>query len=185
MLLVAIGYLLLAMEITVRGRLCLFGDRGCVQLEAGALGVFVHIDNEVLLRGGRVRVLPRYGPARRKPAGHGSVRRLRAAKPYLLAALRAGRLAPVRLAIRLGLDDARYTAVAAGAVRAAVSALLCGLGTPLELLVEPDFRAPCFLLAAQGIFSARPGDIMFAVLRTALNKKRREGFGWKSIPLRA
>ena len=171
MLLVALIYLLLAMEVTVRARLCLNGARGSIQLEAGALGVFFHTDGELSLNPGRPHLKRRYASpnARKHPRRAVS---LRTARPYLLAAIRAGRVEQARLSMRLGLEDAAQTAMAAGAVRALVLALLAGLGLRAEARVEPEFRAPCFLMAAQGIFSARPGDIMFAMIRILVRRRR-------------
>ena len=75
----------------------------------------------------------------------------------------------------------------AGAARSLAASLLAVSGgrIPCDVRVEAAFDEPCFLLAARCIFSAAPGDIMFAVIKTAVRKTRREGFGWKSIPLRA
>ena len=173
-LLVALIYLLLAMEVTVRARLCLNGARGSVQLEAGALGFFFHMDGELSLGPGRPKMKRRYAAPRehRRPRRAVPLRRVR---PYLLAAIRAGRVEQARLSLRLGLEDAAQTAMAAGAVRALVLALLAGFGVPLELRVEPDFQSSCVLMAAQGIFSARPGDIMFAMIRVLVRRKRLAG----------
>ena len=171
MLLVALFYLLLATRFTVRGRLCLCGAQGSVQLEAGALGVYFHMDEELSLTpGGRI-LRPRYGPSHLKPPRRHSMT-LRSARPYWRSVLRAGRMDRARLSVRLGLDDAAKTAVAAGAVRALVLSLLAGLDVPMELRVEPDFRSACFLVAVQGIFSARPGDIMFAMIRVLARRRR-------------
>ncbi|MGN0997312.1 MAG: hypothetical protein ACI4PG_10430 [Candidatus Ventricola sp.] len=171
MLLVALIYLLLAMEVTVRARLCLDGARGSVQLEAGAMGVFFHMDGELSLGPGRPRMTRRYAAQRARKC-QGRAISLRTARPYLLAAIRAGRVERARLFIRLGLEDAAQTAMAAGALRALALALFAGLGLRSEALVEPEFRAPCFLMAAQGIFSARPGDIMFAMIRVLVRRIR-------------
>ena len=171
-LLVALIYLLLAMEVTLRARLCLDGARGSVQLEAGALGVFFHMDAELSLEPGHTRLIRRYAAQRARKRRRRTVP-LRAARPYLLAALRAGRVERARLAMRLGMEDAAQTAMAAGTMRALVLALSASLGLRAEALVEPEFRARCFLMAAQGIFSARPGDIMFAMIRVLVRSIRR------------
>ena len=170
-LLVALIYLLLAMEVTLRARLCLDGARGSVQLEAGALGVFFHMDAELSLEPGHTRLIRRYAAQRARKRRRRTVP-LRAARPYLLAALRAGRVERARLAMRLGMEDAAQTAMAAGTIRALVLALSASLGLRTEALVEPEFRACCFLMAAQGIFSARPGDIMFAMIRVLVRSIR-------------
>ena len=42
-----------------------------------------------------------------------------------------------------------------------------------------------FAAQLQGIFSCPAGDIIHAVIKSAVSKKQKEGFLWKSIPLRA
>ena len=101
--------------------------------------------------------------------------------------MRALRLEQVTLHARLGFEDAAETAVAAGCLRALLQALRAGIGSdaPCELRITPDFGGVGLVAHARCIFSCQAGDIMFAVIKTAVRKTRREGFGWKSIPLRA
>ena len=97
------------------------------------------------------------------------------------------RLEQITLRARLGFEDAAWTAVAAGSIRALVLALRACLSSdaPCVLRITPDFGGVGLVAHARCIFSCQAGDIMFAVIKTAVRKTRREGFGWKSIPLRA
>ena len=59
------------------------------------------------------------------------------------------------------------------------------MGRQADVRFGPVFGEPCFSLAVEGIFSAALGDVMYAALRATLKKSGKEGFGWKSIPLKA
>ena len=98
-----------------------------------------------------------------------------------------GRMELLSLDARIGLGDAAQTAVAAGSLRAIAAAVFSRLDceADCELRVMPDFERAGFCAQACCIFSCQAGDIMLAVLRAALQKNRREGLGWKSIPLKA
>ena len=87
----------------------------------------------------------------------------------------------------VGLQDAAYTAVTTGMLRAAVSSALARLApmAAREIQIVPVFSRACFTLRLQGIFSCPVGDIIFSVFKAAVGKKQSEGFLWKSIPLRA
>ena len=77
--------------------------------------------------------------------------------------------------LRLGLEDAAQTAVAAGlcgAALQAVSALPACRGR-CAVRVVPDYSRTGVQLYAQGIFSAFAGDIMAAALKTALMEGRK------------
>lgn len=190
MLLIALLYGLLAMRVSVHACAGLCGAQGSVRAELRLAGLILRFDGVIIPKeeGASLRLMPRYGRTKRpKPPARTRLRRLRRAGPYLLAALHAGRFEQISLHMRLGLEEAWSTAVAAGTVKAGVSALLSALQTdaPCDLRVDSDFRAPCFLMTARCIFSACPGDIMFAVLKAAVKKTGKEGFGWKSIPLKA
>jgi len=176
MLLVMLAYLLLAVNVTVRSGISLCVFCGSFFVEAGVCGVSLRMDGIIdlkkhimHLRGGREISLT----ARPKK------------KPGILELVRAGRFEAVRLQMRLGLCGAAQTAVAAGAVRAAVLSALARLRIPAEVGIETDYRGQCFLLSAQGIYSFRAGDIIHAAARAVWKRKKREGFTWKSIPLKA
>ena len=176
MLLIALVYLLLAVDITVMAGASVYGMRGSFFIEAGTFGVFFRKDREIDLSAAKKRRAGG-GGKRASPAGK---RRLRKA----LRLLRAGRFKSVDVHMRLGLSDAAGTAVAAGSLRAALLAALSGLRVPARVAIEPDFGSPCCLLAARGISSFRLGDIILAALKTA-RRNRKEGLKWTSIPLRA
>ncbi|MGN0772339.1 MAG: DUF2953 domain-containing protein [Candidatus Ventricola sp.] len=188
--LIAALYLLLALRVRFRAEASVCGEGSSLSFAAGAAGVELRFDGELRREEGGLflRVTPRYGaPLQFSKPTKLHIRRLRAARPYLLAAVRAGRLERVTLRARLGLEDAAATAVAAGSLRALVLALLARLDSkaPCELRVTPDFGGVGLAAHACCIFSCQAGDIMFAVIKTAVRKTGREGFGWKSIPLRA
>lgn len=188
--LIAALYLLLALRIRLQADASICGAGSSLSLAAGAAGVELRFDGELRREenGFFLHITPRYGaPLHFSKPAKLHVRRLRIAQPYLLAAVRAGRLEQAALCARLGLEDAAWTAVATGSIRALVLALLACLGSnaPCELRITPDFGGVGLVAHARCIFSCQAGDIMFAVIKTAVRKTRREGFGWKSIPLRA
>lgn len=188
--LIAAVYLLLALRVRLQADASICGAGSSLSLAAGAAGVELRFDG-VLRRGEDgffLHITPRYGtPLHFSKPTKLHLRRLRIARPYLLAAMRAGRLEQAALCARLGFEDAAWTAVAAGSVRALLLALRACLGSdaPCELRITPDFGGVGLVAHARCIFSCQAGDIMFAVIKTAVRKTRREGFGWRSIPLRA
>lgn len=188
--LIAAVYLLLALRVRVQADASICGPGSSLSLAALAAGVELRFDG-VLRRGEAgffLHVMPRYGaPLHASLPARLRIRQLRSARPYLLAAMRALRLEQVTLHARLGFEDAAETAVAAGCLRALLQALRAGIGSdaPCELRVTPDFGGVGLVAHARCIFSCQAGDIMFAVIKTAVRKTRREGFGWKSIPLKA
>ena len=188
--LIAAVYLLMALRVHIQADVSICGENSGLSLSAGAAGVELRFDG-VLRRGENgffLHLTPRYSaPLHFSAPAKLRVRKLRMAWPYWLAAVRAGRLEQAALDARLGLQDAAQTAMATGSVRALLSALLACLGSeaPCDLHITPDFGGVGLVAHARCIFSCQAGDIMFAVIKTAVRKTRREGFGWKSIPLRA
>lgn len=183
MLLIAAVYLLLAMRVRVHASVKMRGGRGNVQAEIHVFMLTLCFDRSIALGSGMLRARRK----RPKPSARERISAVRRAWPYAIAVLRAVCFEHLGLDVRLGLGEACSTALAAGTAKAGVSALFSFLnpGAPCDLRIEPDFQSSCFLLSARCIFSACPGDIMFAVLKAAVKKSRKEGFGWKSIPLRA
>ena len=188
--LIAAVYLLLALRVRLQADASICGAGSSLSLAAGAAGVELRFDG-VLRRGEDgffLHITPRYGaPLHFSKPTKLQVRRLRIARQYILAAVHAGRLEQITLRARLGFEDAAWTAVAAGSIRALVLALRACLSSdaPCVLRITPDFGGVGLVAHARCIFSCQAGDIMFAVIKTAVRKTRREGFGWKSIPLRA
>ena len=107
--------------------------------------------------------------------------------PFAKAVIRTIRWGQTDVRLRIGTQDASLTALIAGAVRSLGASLEAVVGQrfPCEVQAEPVFSAPCFALSARCIFSLVPGDIMFAVAKAAVKKMQREGFSWRSIPLKA
>ena len=188
--LIAAVYLLLALRVRLQADASICGAGSSLSLAAGAAGVELRFDG-VLRRGEDgffLHITPRYGsPLHFSKPAKLHIRRLRIARPYMLAAVHAGRLEQITLRARLGFEDAAWTAVAAGSIRALVLALRACLisDAPCVLRITPDFGGVGLVAHARCIFSCQAGDIMFAVIKTAVRKTRREGFGWKSIPLKA
>ena len=188
--LIAALYLLLALRVRIQVDASLCGEGSALSLSAWATGVELRFDGELRREEGSLflHIAPRYGgPLRMKTSTKLRVRQLRRARPYLLAAVRAGRLEQVTVHARLGLEDAAQTAVTAGSVCALLLAALARLdaGAPCDVRIAPDFGGVGLTAHACCIFSCQAGDIMFAVIRFAVRKTGREGFWWKSIPLRA
>lgn len=183
-------YLLLCVPLTVRAGVGINGVQSSVCASISVLMAEAHFDGVIEHGSGVVlpRVTPRYA---QMPKPKGSARdRLRAARsamPYLRAAMEAAQWQQLEIDMRVGLEEAWETAVAAGAARALVFSALSGLGCvpPCDLRIEPDFRAPCLVLNARCIFFVRAGDIMLAVIRNAVKKTQKEGLKWSSIPSRA
>ena len=76
--------------------------------------------------------------------------------------------------MRIGAGDAGKTAMAAGVLRALISAafLRIGCGKILDLRIAPDFDGISFAAYVRCIFSCQPGDMMLAAIRYALKEKR-------------
>ena len=187
---IAALYLLLALRIHLEAEGFVHGGTGELALRVGAAGMALHLEGQ--LRRDREGLLLSMTSRRsrsirlRRPTGQ-QEQRMRMAWPYVRAALRAGRLEGLGLQIRLGLEDAAETAIAAGALAAILSALLAGLGggMPWALRVTPDFRNAGF--SAQGRFacSFQAGDIVAAVTRTAIKRAGREKAAMKAEKYRA
>jgi len=166
MALIAVIYLLLAMPVRAKVFLCMHGFAGNVLLEVG---------------------LPGMRLCRNAPIPKKGMRRKRNGRSFLGRIIRACTIEGIGVEICIGTGDAAQTALAAGALRAGLTGVLSAVRIDgrTEVCVVPVFDKPCFSLAAQGILSAKLGDIMYAALRAALKKSGKEGFDWKSIPLRA
>ncbi|MBQ8619900.1 MAG: DUF2953 domain-containing protein [Clostridia bacterium] len=185
--LAALAYWLLCVRIRVRLEAFFVNGQGGASFSIGALGMHVRRDY-ALVRGDNafsLRLRPYKGKWHEKKKNGPMSRYLsRLVKHILLDALHGGRLE--RIVLSLSLGDACETALAAGAVRALLCALLAGLGGRANcgLSVVPDFDEEELRVHAAGIFSCRAGDIMLAALKAARGK-RKEGLKWTSIPLRA
>ncbi len=188
--LVALTYLLLAMRVRIRTEAALWGTEGTLLLSAETVGVMIQFDGVILQKekGILPTVRPRYGRLsmeKKTKAERG--KSLRMIRRYLWFA-RTGKMEQLSLDARVGLGDAAQTAVAAGCLRALASAAFLKLGSEADeelLRITPDFDHAGFCAQLRCIFSCQAGDIMLAAAKAALQKNRREGLGWKSIPLRA
>ena len=184
--LIGLFYLFLAMRVRVLVMIAFSDGVGCAALVADAGPVQLRYDGVIGQAGWRVRMQPRYASSPKgKQKENPRVKRW--AKRCLLTALRASRMDAFFLHVRIGLDDAAHTAVASGALRSAALALLAGWmpAVPKDVRILPDFSHAGFAAQLQGIFSCPAGDIIHAVIKSAVSKKQKEGFLWKSIPLRA
>ena len=189
-LICALVYSLLSTRVLVDAGVGFSGLHGTAALSLRAYGVSLRLDG-VIERAGtqlRLRMRPRYGQRafdeRTLCAGVTSYKKM----GWLLrAAMGSVRWGQLDLYLRAGTDEAWSTAMIAGAARSLAASLLAVSGgrIPCDVHVEAAFDEPCFLLAARCIFSAAPGDIMFAVAGAAVKKMRKEGFGWLNIPLKA
>jgi len=185
--LIALAYGMLCVRLRVALEASWTDSTGSAALRVGACGLYARYEKQLILGEKRIRVrtAPRHGRQDKKenPIRKRLRRRL---VPYLRSVILGRRFESVVVHVRLGLGSAAETAIAAGAVHA----LACALLFPLEgrqtcdLRVTPDFDKACLNAYLRGIFSFQLGDIMLAALKAAL-KKRKEGFRWKSIPLRA
>ena len=184
----ALLYLMLAMRVRIRLDVSL-GRSGSIAISVFIAVLEIRLDGQIVQEAGKAfpRLDIRYGKMRRfqlHGKRQGVIRRER--YPYLIAALRTGRFDQAWLQMRIGLEDAGATALAAGALRAGVlSALSLINASGASVSILPDFGGTCFLMDVRCIFSCQPGDIMTAVIKTAVKKTGKEGLGWKSIPLRA
>lgn len=188
MLLVGIIYLLLCVPVTVHASVGVNDRQSACQAALHILGIGLRFDGIFSGRGIRIRLIRRYGGE--NDTSHEisvSISAFKRIKPYLRSVLGCLRFERLNVAMRVGLDDAAHTAVAAGAFRAFAASLfsMLTLTGVSSLNVQADFSAPCFLMTGDCIFQAVPGDIMLAVVKTAVKKTRREGFKWSSTPSRA
>lgn len=184
----ALLYAALSTRVLVDAGAGLHGLRGTAALSVRAYGVSLRLDG-VIERAGtqlRLRMRPRYG---RRTLGERTLRANAASlKRYgwaIRAALGSVHWGQLDAYLRVGAGEAWCTALLAGTVRSLAASLTAVTGGRVDVRVDAAFDEPCFLLASRCIFSVAPGDMMFAVAKTAVNKTRREGFGWLSVPLRA
>ncbi len=184
--LVFLLYLLLSMRVTVRLLACIEVGRSVISVSVGAFGLWLRLDGVTAPEEKRFGVRLRYGAKRKRKRRHRK-KDLRAQRRWLHAALPLLNVQRMEIDVLAGLGQADQTAVAVGAIRASVSALLAAWGmNPAEVLhVQACFEHAAFWARGHCIFSFVPGDIMLAAARLALRKMRREGFGWISIPLKA
>ena len=189
--LIAIAYWLMCVRLKVCVEASLREDEGSVALSIGACGVMLRYDARLMLgrEGALFRLTPRYPGKRRKESGGAAQRQiLRLLEPYLKDVLLGRRFDRIVIRARLGLADAAQTALLCGAMHALLCALLSSneKTLPRILNVQPDFSGGGLCMFAQGIFSCQAGDIMLAARKGARRRKTgKEGFRWKSIPLRA
>ena len=176
MLLAALVYWFLAMRIRIRAGVYLCGIAGSYFVQAGAWGVFLRADGEILCGADSLKPVLH----RRYTAGKAARKRSAALPKWLRRLLRAGTAEYFSVYARIGLGDACTTAMAAGSVRAAGTALLACAGLPCMLRVEPDYRSACFCLTAEGIFAVCPGDIVFAAIKAAAERRRKRDSNGKS-----
>lgn len=186
LLAVYIVYLLLCVPITVRASVGVNDVQSAARASVHALLVGASFDGVAVRRDGGLvwRLAPRYGGGR---TDGGRIRKIKAARPFAAAILRAAHWRRLEVRMRVGTQEAWSTALAAGSARALALALLAQMRhlPPCDLRVDADFRSPCMVLTARCIFSVRAGDIMLAVLKTAVKKTQKEGFKWISIPSKA
>ena len=189
-LLIGLLYLLLCCPIVIRIMVGINGSEGGVRADISYLGVCMCYHQELSWKDALAYVKSLLFERRQnwKKRGEDPGRRIKTGRSQqmLFRLHAAGRFEQLDLKARVGLADAAQTAVAVGACRAVFSSILSALtGGKRCVCVAADFERPCFCLDMRCIFSVSPGDMMLAAARAALIKKRREGSGWKSIPLRA
>ena len=182
----ALLYAVLSTRVLVDAGAGLHGLGGTAALSVRAYGVCLRLDG-VIERAGpqlRLRMRPRYGRRtlneRTLRANAASLRRHGWAIRAALGCVRWGQL---DVYLRVGTDEAWRTALLAGAARSLAASLTAVSGgrMPVDVRVDAAFDEPCFLLTARCIFSAMPGDVLFAVARAAVKKTQRAGFGWLSV----
>ncbi len=179
------AYLLLALRLSVCLDAALGMDGGSVSVSLRAAGVQLRFDGRIRREGLRLRIAPRYGkPRRQRRKTSRQKTLLRFVRRRMLEALRSDPDAAAFVQIRLGLGDAGETALAAGSLRALLRSAGAALGARVAVHVAADYAGACFCAQARCIFSLQVGDVILAAIKAA-NKTGREGFGWKSIPLRA
>lgn len=178
-------YLLLSLPVTIRFGVSLNGMRGSAQATLFWLGFGARMDSEITWDG-RPRVRVRYA-APGKRAGKKPV----SISPDALRTLLCMGRWDIRLLV--GLEDAAQTAVAVGALRAALCAVMAGGRLSGSAQVGADFAVGCFLMTARCIIRAPLGDIILIGVRAARQSRRKtrrasvrkEGETWSSIPSRA
>lgn len=173
LVLIALVYLLLCVRLCLQLTASFERGQGHVSCFVSVLGIQLRREY-ILVRGESafsLRLEPLEEKKRRK-AGSKNQRPFvnRLIKSILLDALRGGRFE--RISLRLGLGDACMTAIAAGAVRALLCAMIPGGLRGCDLYVKPEFSGIC--AHAAGIFSCQAGDIMLAALKTASGKRARD-----------
>lgn len=175
---IAAVYLLLALRIHIGAEAAVRGTEASLSLNVGALGLRLHVDGELRreAKGLALRIGQGNAPLRLSRPTKAQTQHMRRLWPYALAAIRAGRFEGLALQVRLGLGDAAQTALAAGALRALLSALLAALGggLPCMLRIVPDFKGTGLEAHGQGVFLFQAGDVMAAVMRAALKRARKE-----------
>ena len=184
-------YLLLCLPITVRACVGINEVQSSVRASVSMLMLDADFDGVIERRRGvlSLSLSPRYTKNRRPKGSMPKLRiqTLQATRPFVRAVLDTAQWQTLQLRLRLGLEEAWSTAVAAGSVRALVLALLAGLRhvPPCDIHVDADFRAPCLVMTAHCVFSVRAGDVMLAVLRTAARKAKRQRRQEIRIPSKA
>ncbi|MBQ4265269.1 MAG: DUF2953 domain-containing protein [Clostridia bacterium] len=179
-------YLFLAMRVRVCLIIAFSNGSGSISLIADMGLVQLRYDGMIAQDGMHVKILPRHASSpKRWKKNKPKVGRW--AKRCLITALRVSRMDAFLLHANIGLDDAAHTAVVSGALRSAASALLASRlpAVPKDVRITPDFSHPGMAVQLQGIFSCPAGDIILAVMKAAVSKTQKEGFLWKSTPLRA
>ena len=164
--LVGAMYLLLSLPLTIRIGVSLNGLRGSTQATVFWLGLGARLDGELLWEG-KPRFLLRYAD----PGKLSGVGKLTLPPGVLRALARMGRW-DVRVLV--GLGDAAQTAVAVGALRAALCAAMAGGQLIGSARVGADFAAERFLMTARCFIRAPLGDMIFSGVR-AVRKTRRKG----------
>lgn len=172
--LVALSYLLLALRVRIGTEIWLSGLKGGLSLCVQAAGVSLCFDGEIIRpkKGDFFRVVPRYGKQpEEKQTKQKSRRTLRMIKAFLWLG-RTGCIERLSFDARVGLGDAGETALAAGCLQALAAALFARLNSEAaqEIRVAPDFETTGLCVMLRCIFSCQAGDIMLAVIRTAVKK---------------
>lgn len=87
------------------------------------------------------------------------------------------RVHELEMMLRIGLDEAWSTAIAAGSTHATLNSALgaAQLSAVSRVQIIPDFAATCFCAHLRCIFSVTLGDIMLSVIKTALKSAGRRG----------
>ena len=173
-LLCALIYLLLSMRFLVDVRVEIDKARQGVRIGLRMWGMRLSLDM----------------PLRMPEVSKGSraqVQKVKRAWPFAKAIIQAIRWGQTDVRLCIGTGDAALTAMMAGMVGSLGSSLqaVAGQRFPFDIQAYPVFNGLCFELKSRCIFSLVPGDIMFAVARAAVRTMQKEGFSWRSIPLKA
>ena len=182
---IALIYVLLCVGLRIQLEAGFADGQGSAALCVSAFGISLRRDFVFEAGVNGFAAVPRYGKGKKQKnrtsgyMGHFM-------KAYAIKSLRSGQFDSLMLHVRLGLGDACATALASGTAHALVCSLLAPLSDlrSCNLRMTPDFDQVCLCVHARGIFSCSAGDIMLALLKAA-PRKRKEGFKWTSIPLRA